>query len=797
VPVSRAIVIHGHFYQPPRENPWLEAVEVQDSAAPSHDWNERVTAECYAPNTAARRVDARNRILDIVNNFEGISFDVGPTLFAWLEREAPAVARAIVAADRASAAARGGHGNALAQVYNHQIMPLASRADKVTQVRWGLIDFRRRFGRDAEGMWLPETAVDDETLEVLAEAGVKFTILAPSQARRVRPLGSEEWQEVGAAVDPSRPYLWRGPRGLALALFFYDGPISRAIAFEHLLERGEKMVERLQAAFSDAREWTQLVHCATDGESYGHHSRFGEMALAAALELLARDERVELTNYGAFLAAHPPTHEVEIQPATSWSCAHGVERWRADCGCRFRSDWHQRWRAPLREALDWLRDLADAFYGTRAATYLRDPWAARDEYVRVVLDRVPARAAFLAAHRRAPLDERASLEVWKLLELQRNRMLMYTSCGWFFDEISGLESTQILRYAAMTLQYLRDLGAGHHEPEFEKRLGAAPSNVADYGDGAEVYRRLVAPAVVDLRRVVAHYAITGLFTEHPEETAVYAYDVSRLDETREAYGGTALRIAHVRARSRVTGDAWEGIYALAHFGGHDVTCAMRAWEGRPVYDRVKQDLVARFGRDSLADMVRGLDEHFPGEPYSLPQLFLEERRHVLARVIAAVLERHEETYRQIWEENSKLVRYLRQVDAPIPEALALVARHVLEQEALAALARLDDAGPLPEAATEPVYEARALGLTLGLAPAKSTLHRAVMRGLSSVASDPTPERVGAVQRLIEDATALDLRFGLWQTQNRFFEIWRARPDARPTLAPLGARLGFDLQPEQT
>jgi alpha-amylase/alpha-mannosidase (GH57 family) len=797
VPASHAIVIHGHFYQPPRENPWLEAVEVQDSAAPDHDWNERITAECYAPNTAARRVDNANRILDIVDNFERISFNVGPTLFAWLEREAPAVARAIVNADRASVVARGGHGNALAQVYNHQIMPLASRADKVTQVRWGLLDFQRRFGRDAEGMWLPETAVDDETLEVLAEAGVKFTILAPSQALRVRELGTEAWEEVGAAIDPSRPYLWRGPGGLSLALFFYDGPISRAIAFENLLERGEKVVARLRAGFSDARDWSQLVHCATDGESYGHHSRFGEMALAAALDLLADDASVELTNYGAFLAAHPPTHEAQIQQGTSWSCAHGVERWRSDCGCKVRGDWHQRWRGPLREALDWLRDLVDVFYATRAAAYLRDPWAARDDYVQIVLDRTPAqREAFLAAHRRGPLDDAARVEVWKLLELQRNRMLMYTSCGWFFDEISGLEPAQILRYAAMTLQYLRDLGAGHHEPEFEKRLAAAPSNVAELGDGGEVYRRLVAPVVVDLRRVVAHYAITGLFTEHPDDAAVYAYSVSRLDEAREAYGGTALRIAHVRARSEVTGDSWEGMYALVHFGGHDVACALRAWEGRVVYDHVKQDLLARFGRYSLADMVRGLDEHFPGEPFSLPQLFLDERRRVLARVIASVLERHEETYRRIWEENGKLVRYLRQADAPIPEALALVARHVLEQEALAALATLHDAGPLPAAVAETVYEARALGLTLDLAPAKSTLKRVLMRGLSAVAADPTLERVGAVTRLIEDATTLGLRFGLWQTQNRFFEIWRARPDARSTLAPLGTRLGINLDPER-
>jgi len=788
----RAIVIHGHFYQPPRENPWLEAVEVQDSAAPFHDWNTRITAECYAPNTAARRVDQANRILDIVDNFERISFDVGPTLFAWLEREAPAVARAIVSADRASVAARGGHGNAFAQVYNHQIMPLASRADKVTQVQWGLADFRRRFGREAEGLWLPETAADDETLEVLAEAGVKFTILAPGQAHRVRPLAGGAWQEVGAAVDPSRPYQWRGPRGLTLALFFYDGPISRAIAFEHVLERGEKLAARLTAAFSAERNGPQLVHCATDGESYGHHFRFGEMALASALEQLAGDDTVELTNYGAFLAAHPPTWEAQIQQGSSWSCAHGVERWRADCGCRVRADWHQRWRAPLREALDWLRDLVDPFYAARAGVWLRDPWAARDAYVGVVLDRSPAELdAFLHEHQRVPLDAAARLETRRLLELQRNRMLMYTSCGWFFDEISGLEPVQVLRYAAMALQYLRDLGGGHHEPEFEKRLSAAPSNVAEYGDGGEVYRRLVMPTVVDLRRVVAHYAITDLFEDHPDDAAVHAYRVARLDQARDAYGGTTLRIAHVRVQSQITGEAWEAMYALLHFGGHDVTCALRAWEGRAAYDRMKEDLLRRFAHHSLADMVRGLDEFFPAE-FALPHLFLDERRQVLARVIASVLDKHEETYRRIWEENHKLVRYLRQADAPIPEALAIVARHVLEQEARAELARLGDGGALPERAAELVREARALGLTLDLTPATPALRRAVLGALDAVAAEPGAERVAAVQRLVQEAGVLGVDFGLWEAQNRLFEIWRAQPEARPVLEPLAAALGFNL-----
>ena len=791
----RAIVIHGHFYQPPRENPWLEAVEVQDSAQPFHDWNERITAECYAPNTAARRVDASNLILDIVNNFEGISFNIGPTLLSWLARQAPGVYRKILDADRASVIARG-HGNAIAQVYNHQIMPLATRADKVTQVRWGLEDFRHRFGREAEGMWLPETAADDETLEVLAEAGVRFTILAPGQAWRVRPLTGGPWNEVHDTIDPSRPYLWRGPRGLSLALFFYDGPISRAIAFENVLQGSEKLVARLRAAFSPARDWPQLVHCATDGESYGHHSRFGEMALAAALQELGKDDTVMLTNYGAFLAAHPPTHEAQIHQATSWSCAHGVERWRTDCGCRVRGDWHQGWRAPLREALDWLRDQADALYEARGGALFKDAAQARDEYVGVILEpRGERLERFLDAHLRVAASPAVRLEARRLLELQRNRLLMYTSCGWFFDEISGIEPVQILRYAAMTLQYVRDLGGGQLEPELERRLAAAPSNVAAFGDGREVYRRLVVPAQVDLRRVVAHYAITGLIDEQPDDAQVYAYHVRRLDESRAAQGGTALRIGHVEVESDVTGETREAAYALIHFGGHDFSCALQAWEGRASYERMKDDLLQRYERYSLADMVRGIDEYFRGEAFGLTHLFLEERRRVLARVITAVLEKHEATYRRIWEENCKLVRYLRQADAPIPEALAIVARHVLEQEALAALEDVARTGTLSEPLLETVAEAGALGLTLDLSPAKATLQASVDRVLDAVAADPTVDRVAVAGRLIANARDLGLRFGLWAAQNRFFEIWRNRRDARPRLAPLGTALGFKLEVE--
>jgi alpha-amylase/alpha-mannosidase (GH57 family) len=793
MPTRGAIVIHGHFYQPPRENPWLEAVEIQDSAAPYHDWNERVTAECYAPNTAARRVDDGNRIVDIVDNFEKISFNVGPTLMAWLARHAAGVHERIVEADRASVAARG-HGNALAQVYNHMILPLASRRDKVTQVRWGLEDFRARFGRDPEGMWLPETAVDNESLEVLAEAGLRFTILAPHQAARVRPLAAEAWQDVGDGIDPSRPYLWRGPGGRTLALFFYDGPISRAIAFAGALDRGERLVELLEGGFSDARDWPQIVHCATDGESYGHHHKFGEMALAAAVGLIEASGEAELTNYGAFLAAHPPTHEVEIRENTSWSCAHGVERWRADCGCGIDPGKKHGWRAPVRAALDWLRDEIDVLFESRGGAWLKDPWAARDAYVEVVLDRVPERVeAWLSRHARTPLDAEARLEVARLMEMQRQRMLMYTSCGWFFDDLAGLEPVQNLRYAALALRYFRQVGGGAPEAELLRRLEAAPA-AGGFADGADVYRRLVRPTVVGPERMVADYAITGLVEEHEDDARLYAYRVRRLDEARETYADTQARIGHVEVTFEPTGETGQAVYALLHFGGHDVSCGVGPYD-EVAYGRMKADLLPRYQRHSMADMVRGLDEHFPRQTFSLRDLFLEDRRRVLDRVVRGVMLRHEETYHRIWEESRALAHYLREVDAPLPEVFRLTARHVLEERVAAELAQLGTPAVLPPRVFELIDEAAALGLPLDLAFARPAMRDAVQRTLAALEADPSPELVEAARSLVEDARRVGLRFGLWSAQNRFFALWRTRPDTRATLAPLAGALGFAPAPE--
>ena len=795
---DRFVTIHGHFYQPPRENPWLEAVEVQDSAAPYHDWNERVTAECYSPNTAARRVGQDNRILDIVNNFEKISFNIGPTLLSWLDRHAPDVYRNVLEADRRSVEAHDGHGNAIAQVYNHMILPLAARRDKVTQVRWGRRDFQARFERDPEGMWLPETAVDTESLEILAEAGMKFTILAPHQAWRIRRIGTEAWEEVNDRVDPSRPYLWRGPGGRTLTVFFYDGPISRAIAFENALDRAENLVARLKGGFVADRDGAQLVHCATDGESYGHHKQFGDMALAAAIAQIEADGFAVLTNYSAFLAKHPPAFEVQIRELTSWSCAHGVERWRSDCGCKTRPDWHQRWRGPLREALDWLRDQIDAFYESRASAFLKDPWEARDAYIDVIIDRSPdGLASWLARHRRVLLDTAAQVATRRLLEMERHRLLMYTSCAWFFDDISGLEPTQILKYAAMALQYLSDLGGGDLEGEFVRRLEAAPTNVPVFANGGEVYRALIRPAVVDLRRVVAHYAISGLFEEYPDEASVYAWRVQRLDDTGDDYDGSRLRIGRVRVASEITGESRDLQYTMLHFGGHDFSCGIRTYEDPAGYDTMKADLLHRYAQRSMADMVRGLDEHFPEGLFSLTHLFLEQRRHVLASVMRAVLEKHEETYRRVWAESRKVVRYLRQADAPIPEVLRITAKHVLEEELVAGLRRAAEGAALPERVFEVSEEARSLGLELDSAAARPIIRLTVARGLDALAEGVTAGRVARVVTLVLGARRLGVGVGLWHTQNRVFALWHDHPEARDTLRPLVDALGFALVGETT
>jgi alpha-amylase/alpha-mannosidase (GH57 family) len=677
----RYLCIHGHFYQPPRENPWLEAIELQDSAYPYHDWNERITAECYAPNAAARILDGHGRIEDIVNNYSRISFNFGPTFLSWAQANAPGLHQLVIEADMQSREYFGGHGSAIAQCYNHMIMPLANTRDKRTQVLWGIEDFRFRFGRDPEGMWLPETAVDLETLGIMAEHGIKYTILAPSQARLMRRIGAAEWVDVtGARIDPTRAYRVNTPSGKPIAVFFYDGPISRAVAFEGLLNNGEVFASRLLGAFNDGREWDQLAHIATDGESYGHHHRYGEMALAYALDHIESRELAKITNYGQYLELCPPVHEAEIYENTAWSCVHGVGRWAFDCGCNSggHGGWNQRWRGPLRAALDWLRDEIAAPYETLAGTMVKDPWAARDDYIHVLLNRSPeAREAFLRKHRKRRFSQEEQTKLWRLLELQRHAMLMYTSCGWFFDELSGIETVQVIMYAGRVVQLAERFFERPLEEGFNERLKEARSNLHEYGNGADIYRRWVKPAVVNLEKVGAHYAISSLFETYSDQTRIYSYSVSQEHYRVVQSGRLRMLIGRARFTSEITQSTNVLSFGVLHFGDHNINAGVRPFQGEEQYNLLIQEAEAAFSRADLAEVIRLLDRAFGMHNYSLKSMFKDEQRKVLTQILDSTIGDAEALYRQLYENHAPLMRFLANLGTPMPKAFRTTAEYAI------------------------------------------------------------------------------------------------------------------------
>lgn len=485
------ICIHGHFYQPPRENPFTGEVPVQPTAAPFDNWNERITEECYRANIAAPILGEDGEPRSRLNNYAWISFDFGPTLLSWLEESAPEVYEAILEADRGSAGRFGGHGSAMAHSYNHTILPLSNTRDKRTQIRWGIADFEHRFGRPPEGMWLAETAADTESLRLLAEEGIAFTILSPYQAAAVRAAGGE-WEEASdGQIDTRVPYLVDFGDGLSLAVFFYNGPLSVEIAFNGVLEDGRLLAKRLVQALGEG-PGDALSHVATDGETYGHHHHHGEMALAAAIEEIDQDPEVSLTNYAQYLESQPPALEARIVEASSWSCAHGVERWRADCGCAsgLHPGWDQAWRSPLRRSLDWLRDQLIPRFEDVGAELLIDPWRARDEYIEVVLGGSPSE--FLDRNAHPGLDEQGRVKALGLLEIQHRGMLMYTSCGWFFDDIAGIEAVLVLRHAGRVIDLTRKVLGEDLEPSFLEIIAEAVSNSGGES-GSDVYLREVAP----------------------------------------------------------------------------------------------------------------------------------------------------------------------------------------------------------------------------------------------------------------------------------------------------------------
>lgn len=680
--MDRYICIHAHFYQPPRENPWLETVERQESAYPYHDWNERITAECYGPNSASRILDGRNRIREIVNNYSKISFNFGPTLLSWMKEKAPQNYRCILESDRESRKRFSGHGSALAQGYNHMILPLANSRDKYTQVLWGIRDFEHRFGRFPEGVWLPETAVDLETLDILAELGIKFTILAPRQAGKSRKLGGRSWKDVsGGRIDPSRAYLAKLPSGRKINLFFYDGPISQAVAFEKLLNSGEQFASRLENGFSDQRTWPQLAHIATDGETYGHHHRHGEMALSYALHHIESKDSARLMNYGEFLEKFPPTHEVQIIESTAWSCTHGVERWRSNCGCNSgHAGWNQEWRGPLRAALDYLRDATASLFERHAGKILHDPWAARNDYINVILDRSPESLwIFFEKHSQRQLQPEETVMVLKLLEMERHAMLMYASCGWFFDEISGIETVQVLQYAGRVIQLAAVTSGEDLEPEFLERLASARSNIPELGDGAKIYDTLVRPALVNLHGVAAHFAISSIF-EGSSDAPKFCYRIKTIDYQRFESKSVKLALGRIRVTSEITHDGREVIFGVVHMGDQILHAGVRDFTSEEDYLPLLEQAREALNGGDFGELFNVLDQHLGGMKYSLKSLFKDEQKRIFDLILARTLQETEANYRQIYQRHGSLLRFLEEMNQPMPEVLRITSEFVLNSD---------------------------------------------------------------------------------------------------------------------
>ncbi|NES22052.1 MAG: DUF3536 domain-containing protein [Symploca sp. SIO3E6] len=788
------VTIHGHFYQPPRENPYLDQIEPQPSAAPFHDWNERIHHECYRPNAFARVLNEQGEIIDLVNNYQYLSFNIGPTLMSWLERYDMEVYQRILEADRKSCDRLNGHGNAIAQVYNHIILPLANERDKYTQIRWGKTDFRSRFNRDPEGMWLAEAAVDYPTLEALVAEEIKFIVLAPSQAERCREIPTEEnpdpqWHQVGGSqIDPTRPYRCFLPNGKYIDIFFYDGPISRDMGFSNVLSNCDHFVSRLGLALRGDHRQSQVISVATDGETFGHHKHHTQMCLAYAFTQEFPRRNWTVTNFAHYLSLNQPTWEVVLKPVTAWSCAHGVDRWQDDCGCGGGGGWHQKWRRPLRDALDWLRDELIKIYEDTGGQFFRDPWQARDEYIDIIREREASRNAhgspanlenFLTRHQHHQLTESEQIDALRLLEMQRHALLMYTSCGWFFEEISRPEGVQILRYAAHALALAGDVTGIELETGLRDRLAQAPSNVASFQTGEGVYQQLVVSSQVSFQQVAAHYAISSLFTNYSPQERVYCYEARQLDYQLQRMGSLTLAVGQLQLVSEITRESSELVFVVLHLGGWDFHCCIQPFMGRLAYSQIKEQLFDTLKQASAAQIILAIAKLFGEQTFSLQDLFAEERQRIMQLLTQENLTRLEQLYSQVYRDNYGVLMAFHRDKLPVPQELQVAAEialsnrcltniRALEQEASDSQLQLSYLAELEATATE----ANHLQCNLNIPQGKPALEKLIWRSLWQLLYKTNPETleedIHYIERLIDVGNQLQLTLSLDRCQELYF-----------------------------
>ena len=814
---DKYLCIHGHFYQPPRENPWLDVIEYQPSAQPFHDWNERITRECYGPNARVRLVGNNGHILKLINNYEYMSFNFGPTLLSWLEKARPWVYSQILSADEASRVRYQGHGNALAQVYNHIIMPLANSRDKLTQIRWGLADFKLRFGRPAEGMWLSETAVDTETLKLMAQEGVRFTILSPSQAQSVRPLADKKkaasWRDVsGEQIDPTRPYrVLLDRRGhLFIDVFFYQGPTSRAVAYEKILASGKDFLVRIEQLFDQYKHGPRLVNLATDGESYGHHFKFGDMALSWLFHHLDQTGKIKLTNYGLFLERFPPEYEVKIFENSSWSCSHGIERWRADCGCTVSHTpgWNQAWRAPLREGLDWLAGALAAIFKKRGKRLFKDPWEARDEYVTVFPNpSADKREEFLKRHTNHPLSDEEKIEAFQLMESQRMSLYMFTSCGWFFDEISGLEATQVLKYALRAVSLAQPLSKKDLEHGLVGFLVRAKSNDPAYGHGEQVYKSLVRPSWIDPSLATAHYALAALMEESQQKDRTFSEMVRPIQQRHLVSIDLEALLGEARVIERVTGREYERAYLVFRRNGKALSCLV----GEPL-PSLDVDRVAEKGHPTLTEEGLGKIEAFfcqhlaSVKTYEVGDLIADTQRLLIRGLIGSLGLHFKDSIREHYAELKMLMSLLPEAGGePEPKVLA----HILPILVVDELERLISTNPDRE--HRPIdwsnfrhlaTQARLSDINLNDLGLKQKSQDFLYNELKRLFHAPDAVLMKNVMDFLRLSQDLNLELDLWESQNVFYDLHLDQsftqalsPDLFSIFNEMGRQMGFQMEGE--
>jgi len=697
------IVIHCHFYQPPRENPWIETIEKEDTAYPFHNWNERVTFECYRPNAYGRILDGKGKILEIINNYSYINFNFGPTLLSWLEKKAPFIYQRIIEADRESVR-QFGSGNAIAQTYHHIIMPLANVIDQETEIIWGISDFEKRFNRKPESIWLPETAINYTTLEKLIQYGIRYIILSPFQALRIRPLGSKKWIDVSnGRIDTTQPYrcfirdqLGKKILNQHIDIFFYNGVISKEIAFGELLSNGETFCDRFKDFSQEIKKRVQLIHVATDGETYGHHKKFGDLALSYAIRKGFSIRGFKTINYGAFLKRFPPVYEVEIDEGingegSSWSCSHGVCRWKDDCGCTTGGEpgWNQKWRRPLREALNFLRDELYSIYIKQGEEIFKNPLEARNAYIDIILDRSKERIEKFFDEQGYPgLDKEKRIKGIKLLEMQRHALGMFTSCGWFFADISGLETQIILRFAARAIELAEELTGQEIEKKFLYILSQAKSNINEMGDGEQIYRRFIKSKSISLQKLVNQYAIESFFEEEKEKK-IFSFIIERLDYEKLKKEHSLLALGRVNVIPEIIPDTKEFIFGVI-YSKKDL---FRTWVSDVKkgvnFDDLKKEIFNLFIKDE-SEIAKTLDRLIGDKTYYLNDIITEYKELIFKKLIETNLEQYHRVFEEIFLKMTEIIEVLTKEGIRIPYEIQKVSEIVLSNQLFNEIQKLKD-----------------------------------------------------------------------------------------------------------